>query len=555
MDYLGVLSTKNNLIAAGVSAIVVFLATRAYYHYKNIYSFWNNKGVRGPKPTPIIGHLLQIFSQDRTKRQSIWQKEYGKVFGLYEGTKPVLMISDADVFYQICIKDFDIFPNHAEFKLMNEYQKNFLFSLRDNNWRRVRSTMTPTFTSGKIKRMFKLMDVCGDDLIHLFEEQLDDISRMPRNDSSKEINLKDLYSMYSMDAIATCCYGLKLERDSKTTNLKTAARRNEFVEMAMKMFDVDMKRFVLAAFVNEDLLRYFNYELMSRNKFEPLVARVKNLLKIRRDSGKTFDDYLQILINARVNDELELDEMDMKENHHAGLTRESLLQDQRRMKSGLENKSLSDLEVLSAAVFLLVVGLETTATLLTFCTYTLAFHQDIQERLHDEVKSIADYDQDKKSYSFEYEKLTGCQYLDSVICETLRMFPPAMITDRVANQDYRIEKYNIELKKDSKINFNLHAIMNSADYWHEPGKFDPDRFMPEHRDLIVPGSYCPFGVGPRHCIGMRFALTEAKLGLAKILMNFKFSPVEGTRFPPEAKLNFGLNGIKKPNVQFKVRSK
>jgi cytochrome P450 family 6 len=82
--------------------------------------------------------------------------------------------------------------------------------------------------------------------------------------------------------------------------------------------------------------------------------------------------------------------------------------------------------------------------------------------------------------------------------------------------------------KGVRVLLGIHAVHHDPDYWHEPEKFNPERFMPGQREKIVPGSYMPFSMGPRHCIGMRFSLTETKLGLAKVLMNFKFEPAPGT---------------------------
>lgn len=71
---------------------------------------------------------------------------------------------------------------------------------------------------------------------------------------------------------------------------------------------------------------------------------------------------------------------------------------------------------------------------------------------------------------------------------------------------------------------------------------------------IVPGSYIPFGVGPRHCFAMRFSLAEAKLALARIVMRFKLEPAPGTSYPTEMGANIGLICPEKPLVRLVKRS-
>lgn len=84
-------------------------------------------------------------------------------------------------------------------------------------------------------------------------------------------------------------------------------------------------------------------------------------------------------------------------------------------------------------------------------------------------------------------------------------------------------------------------------YFPNPGKFDPDRFSEENRDKIDPDTYLPFGVGPRNCIGSRFALMELKTIMYHLLLKFTFEANEKTQIPLQlAKIAFGIrpeNGI------------
>ncbi|UXI22220.1 MAP kinase-activated protein kinase [Sarcoptes scabiei] len=68
----------------------------------------------------------------------------------------------------------------------------------------------------------------------------------------------------------------------------------------------------------------------------------------------------------------------------------------------------------------------------------------------------------------------------------------------------------------------IYAVHHDPEYYPDPERYDPERFMPENRHKLVPYTYLPFGGGPRNCIGMRFALAEAKLALANLLINFRF---------------------------------
>ncbi len=89
----------------------------------------------------------------------------------------------------------------------------------------------------------------------------------------------------------------------------------------------------------------------------------------------------------------------------------------------------------------------------------------------------------------------------------------------------------LTLFKGQTVEIPVYAIHHSEEYFPNADKFIPERFLPENRHKIIPYSYLPFGAGPRNCIGMRFALTEAKLGLASIIQKYRFSRSPRTEVP------------------------
>jgi cytochrome P450 len=501
-----------------------------------------------------------------------WSRRHGKFYGVFHGPVPKYVVNDAELLRQISIKDFDAMPNHYTDELVNHYQRDWIFFAQDDHWKRLRVLQTPTFTSGKIKRMFRLLDECANDLVLCFSEQLSATTSndpTPAAGGKTMVNLKDTYSLYTMDAITSAAYAIKLKRQTGE-DVRLSSSRNEFVRLAMRLFEISKLRILIRFLVPVKLLKLAGFGLNPLYYYKDIADRVRPIVDQRRKSNKRHDDYLQILVDASLDDRLELNELDEKENHHAGLSAASLQEERAKMSADIGDRSsndadhdsqtqvakirLTDHEIISSAIFLLMVGIETTATLLSNCTYALAFHLDIQERLYETVKAMAKRDELTGEHVFDYDELTSCEYLDAVVSETLRLLSPVIELDRAVSRDYYVEKYGVQLRKGDKLQLGFYAIMNDPDYWPQPDRFDPERFMGENKKRIVPGSYCPFGLGPRHCLGMRFSLTEAKLGLAKVLMRFKFTPAPGTRFPPECGLTFALNVLKSPVAEMSPRA-
>lgn len=577
-----------------VTAVVSLGASYAAFQFRNKYYFWDRLGVKGTRPSPLLADFTYLLDKNPkiTERERV--QKYGKVHGQHAHGFPRLFIADPEVLRQVCIKDHDVFPDHTGMRLPNKYQSLFLVWLKGDHWRKVRAIMSPTFTSGKIKRMFRLFDGCAEDLIQFIMEkcraQANPV-KVSEDLNGYKIELRETFSMYSMDGISTCGYGLKLKREQEEADKKNGSNghlitsREDFIKLTQTVFRPSMIRLAILNMIPNSLLKIFGFTISSQDNFDPLINCLNQLVKRRRNTNanQKYDDLLQLLLDAKLDDKLELDELDQAENHHAALTKDLLLDDQKKMVAAATQSSneissssanqtsvvekasshqngktrsyqLNDIEVLSEAMFLLAAGLETTSVLLTGCVYCLAYHPEVQDKLYRELEKIVEYDSTKKSHIFQYESLTSCQYLDAVISETLRILPPAPFTDRKAEREYYIEKYNITVPKGCSILLGIRAVQNCADYWEKPDMFDPERFMPENRDKIVPGSYMPFSMGPRHCIGMRFSLTEAKLGLAKVVMRFRFHPAPGLKFPPEVTARPGIQRIVDPTVLFVARS-
>src|SRR5699024_8144115 len=86
----------------------------------------------------------------------------------------------------------------------------------------------------------------------------------------------------------------------------------------------------------------------------------------------------------------------------------------------------------------------------------------------------------------------------------------------------------VTLKQGHLVEVPTYAVHHNPEYYPDPERFDPERFMPENKDRLVPYTYLPFGLGPRNCIGMRFAYQEVKILFAKIVRRYRFLPTADT---------------------------
>ena len=209
-------------------------------------------------------------------------------------------------------------------------------------------------------------------------------------------------------------------------------------------------------------------------------------------------------------------------------------------------KTLSEVEIIANSVIFFIAGFETTASTISHCLFELTRNPDVQERLHKEIKEAM-----KKNESMDFNELVinHIPYLEAVVKETLRMYPPLTeLVRRVTVDKYQLK--DVTLEKDSVVIVPSYVVHHSEEYYPEPERFNPDRFMPENKHLLVPYTYMPFGQGPRNCVGMRFAYQEIKLCLARLALDYRFNPTPNT--PEKLKFLAKFQLIRTNDFQIKL---
>ena len=176
-----------------------------------------------------------------------------------------------------------------------------------------------------------------------------------------------------------------------------------------------------------------------------------------------------------------------------------------------EGNGLSDREIRDQAVSLVSAGFDTTSAALSWAVYALLTHPEVLKRLREEVSGVGDVSAPK------------LPYLERVIKETLRLYPPAPAGLRQADKDLEFAGYH--LQRGSLVAFSSHVTHRVAPY-RDPLHFKPERWnaQSEAADEPPPFAYLPFGGGSRYCIGAGLATTILKVGLIRLLQRYEIQP-------------------------------
>ncbi|XP_031697007.1 cytochrome P450 3A40-like [Anarrhichthys ocellatus] len=403
----------------------------------------------------------------------------------------------------VLIKEcYSLFTNRRNFRL-NGQLYDAVSIAEDDQWRRIRSVLSPTFTSGRLKEMFSIMKHHSANLTS---------SMKKKADKDEPLELKEFFGPFSMDVVASTAFSVDIDSlnnpsDPFVTNIKK-----------MLKFDLFSPLFIIVAvfpFMGH-ILEKMEFSFFPSSVIDFFYAALKKIKSNREYSQqKSRVDFLQLMIDSQKNNDLSNNE---------------------------PNKGLSDHEILSQAMIFLFAGYETSSTSLTFLAYNLATNPHVMKRLQEEVDSTFP---DKGPV--EYQALMKMEYLDSVINESLRLYPIAPRLERVAKATVEIN--GLVIPKDMVVMVPTWPLHRDASLWPEPEEFKPERFSKENKETIDPYTYMPFGAGPRNCIGMRFALVMMKLAMVEILQRFSFSVCKETEIPFE----MDIQGLLMPKRPIKLK--
>ena len=475
-------------IVLALAAVV--LAT--YYYCRRVYSYFEERGVPYKRPVPILGNLWAAFCQRATFADMVLQlynfKPEAKYLGFYDFSTPVVMIRDVELLKSVTVKNFEHFPDHRS--IMTDamdplFTKN-LFALRGDRWKEVRAMLSPAFTSSKMKAMFKLMRECAN-------RYGDTLANLPAG--KRTLELKDAFTRYTNDVIATCAFGINVDSMND--------RENKFYVYGREA----------TSFGRWQSMKFFVVRSL------PWLAKLLSMRIVRLEIAKFFEDLVASTIKTR---------------DDKGIVRPDMIQLMMETRGKLGPGKELTIEDMTAQAFIFFFGgFESTSTLMCFAAYEVGVNPEIQKRLQNEIDEVLEQ---CNGGEVTYEAINDMKYLDAVINEALRMYPVVVAVDRVCVKPFELPpampgSKPHTVQKDEFLWIPIYGIQYDPAHYEEPKKFNPDRFLDDPKKILNSGTFWSFGMGPRMCIGNRFALLEAKVLLFNIFARCDLKPCSKTTIP------------------------
>ena len=247
----------------------------------------------------------------------------------------------------------------------------------------------------------------------------------------------------------------------------------------------------------------------SRAARETLDKIIYGMIAERRKSPRDRGDLLSMLLMAQDEDEVE----------------------------EVGGRGMTDLQVRDEAMTIFLAGHETTANALAWTWYLLSQAPEVEAKLHEEIDRVLG------GRLPTIGDIPSLPYVERVVTESMRLYPPAWIIGRRALADYTVGDYLIPAR--SIVVMSPYLVHRDARYFSDPERFLPDRWTAEFKAWLQPFAYFPFGGGARRCIGESFAWMELVLVVSTIAQRWRLRLVPGHTVVPQPVVTLRVkNGLK-----------
>lgn len=416
--------------------------------------------------------------------------------------QPTYFIRDIAAAKQMFVKDFDYFQDHTNFidESMDELFGNSLILMKGQKWRDMRATLSPAFTGSKMRQMFELVADCAIGMANHFRN---------RADRGESINceMKEVFGRCTTDIIASCAFGIKVDSLEHPDN-----EFNVVGKQFMKVMELSNLIKIMLIKKLPTISKFLGIEFVDKNVAKFFRSMVLNTMEVRERESIHRPDMIDMLMHVRKGHihSTEDDNEKIRNKVVASDNEGFATVEESHIKNVNVKRQWTDTEVIAQCFLFFLGGFDSSSTLLTFVAYALAINPSVQQKLFEEILKSNDKLNGKP---LSYDLLQNMKYLDQVICETLRIWPSVTMLDRVCVKDYDYDDGELKFRipKGRTVNLSPYGIHHDPEFFPEPELFNPERFSDENRGKIKPGTYIPFGVGPRNCIGMndcRWCLLE-----------------------------------------------
>ncbi|XP_050502054.1 cytochrome P450 4C1-like isoform X1 [Diabrotica virgifera virgifera] len=461
------------LLIAILIPLIIYIYVKKRQRYQDIWQYVDV--IPGPKSYPVLGTTYELHTQASLfTRDRIRAKEFFPIYKEWSLGVPVVNIIHPDDIELVTTNPKSITKSFI-YHFLHPWLGNGILTSTGSPWHKRRKILTPAFHM---------------DILHQFVEVFNKettflVERLKKVCNAPYLNLSEHITDYTLFSVAETSLGISLREDKSCASYKKA----------LYDFGAD-----------------FAYWLIRPWLYVPIIYKYSSLCEKNTKSIEVMHNFSKNVITERKKTfELEDTPTYSKTKYRALL--DVLLTTQHNGNPITVDEIREELDTF------IFEGHDTTSVSIMYTLMALANEPKIQEEIYDEIISVIG-----DSETPTLKELGELKLMERCIKESLRLYPSVGLIGREVGENLQT-KTGYTIPKDCNVHIFIFDLHRRPEFWEDPLKFDPDRFLPENCTGRHPFAYIPFSAGHRNCIGQKFAMLEMKSVYCGILRNFKLEPI------------------------------
>ncbi|HYB01010.1 MAG TPA: cytochrome P450 [Ktedonobacteraceae bacterium] len=416
----------------------------------------------GPPRLPYIGNLLSLRLNPLGYLQRL-QRTYGNMATIYFGKSPAVLLFRPEYVRYVLVEHPRDFSNRGV--LRNDSDDSFasegLLTIDGEQHRQQRRAVQPAFHKKQIEGYAGIINQYTQELLKTWYPG----DRLDMSRAMQELTLR---------IVSKCLFSIDLSNQLGPLSDAFDGVIGSSTSMAEDLLNIHI----------DNPITGYGKRMAATRQLDMLIY---TLIAQRRNDECDYKDVLSMLMSTQSGDE--------------------------------QDTKLTEKQIHDHILTFLAAGHETTAIALVWTMYLLSQYPQVRVKLQDEIRSVM------AGREPTIEDLAKIPYLDWVLDESMRLYPPAWLQMRLVSKETEID--GVKLPVGTLLVLSQWVIHRLPEIWQDAEMFRPERWDPTNEQDIPSGAYFPFGGGPRTCIGMPLAQLEAKIILASILQRFTPQPIPG----------------------------
>ncbi|XP_075972673.1 cytochrome P450 4d2-like [Anticarsia gemmatalis] len=436
--------------------------------------------VRGPLPIPLLGnaHLFVVKSSEFLNLLHKFTIKYGDAFRVHFFSTPYVILNHPK-YVEPLITSTEYITKGRSYNFLTCWLGQGLLTSTGQRWKTHRKFLTPAFHFNILQNFLPVF--CKNQRV--LTEKLRNLT------DRSSIDMFPLVALAALDNVTESIMGVCVDaqKHSESEYVKSIDELSGIVSMRMQI-----------PILGEDAV----FNLL------PYKTRQDKALKVLHEQTyKVIDARREELRKANITSLDNSNDVGIK-NKHAFL---DLL-----LLAETDGKRIDAESVREEVDTFMFEGHDTTTSGIVYSLLCLSQHRDVQDKIYDELKTIFGNNMNRDP---TYHELQQMKYLELVIKESMRLYPPVPLIERRMIKDCEVGE--LKFIQGTSVVINIYEIQRNPELYEDPLEFRPERF---ETPLKNPFNWLAFSAGPRNCIGQKFAMMELKVTLSEMIKHFIILP-------------------------------